>query len=109
MGVVSSPEAAFFSGKCDAPPITSNIPLSQILHAFLFNIRNYSPEVNNIQQRAVELNVSLSRIKYFDIEQKRYGIFVLLYIPRKYIPTENNWKFCGTLRIIYLDVKVKGI
>ena len=30
----------------------------QIIHAFLFNIRNYSPEVINIQRRAVIQNIS---------------------------------------------------
>ena len=28
----------------------------QILHAFLFNIKNYSPEVSNIQRREAKLN-----------------------------------------------------
>ena len=42
----------------------------QIFHAFLFNIRNYSPE---------ELHIILLRVNNFDIKQKRHGIFVLLY------------------------------
>ena len=46
---------------------------------FLFNIRNYSPEVINIQRCEAKLNVIIPRLNNFDIEQKRHGIFVLLY------------------------------
>ena len=42
----------------------------QIFHAFLFNIRNYSPEVRNIQRREPELNIILARVNNFDIKQK---------------------------------------
>ena len=51
----------------------------QIFQAFLFNIRNYSTEVINIQLREAELNIILPRVNNFDIKQKRHGIFVLLY------------------------------
>ena len=51
----------------------------QILHAFLFNIRNYSPEVINTHRRERELNIVLQRVNNSDIKQKRHGIFVLLY------------------------------
>ena len=51
----------------------------QIFHAFLFNVRNYSPKVINIQRRDAELNIILPRVNNFDIKQKRHGIFVLLY------------------------------
>ena len=44
-----------------------------------FNIRNYSPEVINIQRRETELNTILSRVNNFDIKPKSHGIFVLLY------------------------------
>ena len=57
----------------------SNTYNKQIFHAFLFNIRNYSPEVINIQRREAELNIILPRVNNFDIKQKRHGIFVLLY------------------------------
>ena len=43
----------------------------QILHAFLFNIRNYSPEVINIQRRKALLNIILPRVNNFDIKQKK--------------------------------------
>ena len=43
----------------------------QIFHAFLFNIRNYSPEVINIQRREAELNIILPRVNNFDIKQKK--------------------------------------
>ena len=53
--------------------------INQIFHVFLFNIRNYSPEVINIQRREAELNIILSRVNNFDIKQKKkHGIFVLL-------------------------------
>ena len=42
----------------------------QIFHAFLFNIRNYSPEVINIKRREAELNIILARVNNFDIQQK---------------------------------------
>ena len=71
--------------------------IKQIFHAFLFNIRNYSTEVINIQRREAELNIILQkrenkdsyllnfkrpwlqRVNNFDIKQKRHGMFVLLY------------------------------
>ena len=39
----------------------NNANNKQIFHAFLFNIRNYSPGVINIQGRKAELNVILPR------------------------------------------------
>ena len=46
---------------------------------FLFITTNYSPEVINIQWRKAELNIILPKVNNFDIKQKRYGIFLLLY------------------------------
>ena len=44
----------------------------QRFHAFLFNIKNYSPKVTNIQQRReAELNIILPKVKNLDIKQKR--------------------------------------
>ena len=42
-----------------------------MFHAFLFNIRNYSPEVINIQRREAELNIILPRVNSFNIKQKK--------------------------------------
>ena len=56
--------------------ITDN---KQIFHVFLFNIRNYSPEVINVQRREAEINITLPRVHNFHIKQKRHGIFVMLY------------------------------
>ena len=39
----------------------------QIFHSFLFNMRNYSPEVSNILWREEELNIILPRVNNFDI------------------------------------------
>ena len=43
----------------------------QIFHAVLFNIRDYSPEVINIQRREAELNIILPKINNFDIKQRK--------------------------------------
>ena len=60
----------------------------QIFRTFLFNIRNYSPEVINIQRCEAELNIILPRMNNFDIKQKSYEIFVY-FMP----PTPNKiWK-----------------
>ena len=45
--------------------------IRQIFHAFLFSIRNYSPEVSNIQRCEAELNIILPRVNSFDIKQKK--------------------------------------
>ena len=43
----------------------------QIFYAFLFNIRNYSPEEISIQRPEAELNTILPRMNNFDVKQKR--------------------------------------
>ena len=48
-----------------------SVDSKQILHAFLFNIRNYLPEVINIQRREAEMNIILPRVNNFDIKQKK--------------------------------------
>ena len=53
----------------------------QIFHAFLFNVRNYSPEVSNIRRREAELNIILPRVNNSILSKYRHGIFVLLYTP----------------------------
>ena len=45
--------------------------IKQIFHRFLFNVRNYSPEVINIQRREAQLNIVLPRVNNFDITQKQ--------------------------------------
>ena len=42
--------------------------IKQIFHAFLFNIRNYSTEVINIQLREAEMNIILTKVNNFDIK-----------------------------------------
>ena len=51
----------------------------QIIHGFLFNFRNYSPEEIKIQRRKAELITIFPRVSNYDIKQKRHGIFILLY------------------------------
>ena len=43
----------------------------QIFHAFLFNIRNYSSEIINIQRLEVELNIILPKVNNYDIKQEK--------------------------------------
>ena len=49
----------------------TNYTNKQKFYAFLFNIRNYSLEVINIQRREAELNVILPRVNNFDIKLKK--------------------------------------
>ena len=43
----------------------------QIFHDVLFNIRDYSHEVINIQRREAELNIILPKINNSDIKQRK--------------------------------------
>ena len=48
--------------------------------AFFFNIRNYSPEISNIQRRKAELNIFLPRVNNFDIKQNlAWNICFIIY------------------------------
>ena len=52
----------------------------QLFLAFLFNIRNYSPEVSNIQRHEAELNIILPKVKNFNIKQKlAWNICFIIY------------------------------
>ena len=51
----------------------------QIFHAVLFNIRNYSPEISNIQRHKVELNIILPRVNNFNVKQKSWNICFIIY------------------------------
>ena len=52
----------------------------QVFDAFLFNIRNYSPEVSNIQRCEAELNMTLRRVNNFDIKQNSaWNICFIIY------------------------------
>ena len=63
----------------------------QIFHAVLFNIRNYSPEVINIQQRKLELNITLPRVNNFNIKQKKGMEYLFYYMS----PTPNKKQDLG--------------
>ena len=58
----------------------------QIFHAFLVNIRHYSPKIINIQRRKAEVNIILPRMNNFDIKQKRGMEYLFYYMP----PTPNK-------------------
>ena len=53
----------------------------QIFHAFLFNVRNYSNEVINIQWHKAELNILLRRVNNFEIKQKKDMKYLFYYMP----------------------------
>ena len=60
--------------------MSSNI--TQIFHAFLFNIGNYSPELGDIQRREAEFNIIFPRVNNFGINIKHIGMeFLFYYIP----------------------------
>ena len=42
-----------------------------MFHDFLFTMRNYSPNVINIQRRYVKLNILLPSMNNFDIKQRK--------------------------------------
>ena len=52
--------------------IMVKVDIKQIFHAFLFNIRNHSPEVSEVEynRSEVELNIILPKVNNFDIKQK---------------------------------------
>ena len=59
---------------------------------FLFNVKNYSPEVINIQRRKAEVNIILPIVSNFDIKQKKAGNICFIYMP----PTPNKiWQDKG--------------
>ena len=60
--------------------LSSNI--KQIFHAFLFNIRDYSPEV---------INFILPRVNNFDIKQKKGMEYLFYYMS----PTPNKKQDLG--------------
>ena len=60
-----------FYGLIKNLQILSSSHNKQIFHAFLFNIRNYSRKVINIQLRKAELNMILPRVTNFDIKLKK--------------------------------------
>ena len=78
--------------KNDSNIYNDNDDNKQILHALLFNIRNYSPRVFNIQRRETRLNIILPRINNFDINKKKDMQYLFYYLP----PTLNKmWENKG--------------
>ena len=52
----------------------------KIFHAFLFNIKNYSPEVRNIPRREAKLNITLLKVNNSNIKQKiAWNICFIIY------------------------------
>ena len=63
--------------------------VKQIFYVSLFNVRNYPPEVRNIQRRKAELNITLRRMNNFDIKQK-VVCNIYFTICSKH-PTKSRW------------------
>ena len=83
----------------------------QIFHAFLFNTRNYSPEVINIQQLEAELNIKLPRVNNFDIKQKRHGIFILFYASntKQYNAKIKANKISITIQLFFVQTELQHL
>ena len=63
----------------------------QIFHTFLFNIRNYSPSVSNIQRCEVQLNSTLPKVNNFDIKLKMpWNICFIFYHQHQTKPKRVN-------------------
>ena len=62
----------------------------QMFHAFLFNIRNYSSEVRNIQRRKSELNIILPRVNNSILTKD--GMVYLFFTYTKH-ETKSEWMF----------------
>ena len=78
--------------KNDSNIYNDNDDNKQILHALLFNVRNYLPRVFNIQRRETSLNIILPRINNFDINKKNGMQYLFYYLP----PTLNKmWENKG--------------
>ena len=63
--------------------------IKQIFHTFLFNFRNYSAKVRNIQLREAELNITLLRVNNLDIEQKMVWNICFIICPK--YQTKSRW------------------
>ena len=59
--------------------------IKQIFDAFLFNITNYLPELNNVQRQEAELNIILPRVSNFGLN-KKVTEYLFYYMP----PTPNK-------------------
>ena len=54
--------------------------ISKYSMPFMFNIRNYSHEVSDIQQSEAKMNIILPWVKNFDIKQKSaWNICFIIY------------------------------
>ena len=63
----------------------------QILHVFLFDIRNYSPKEINTERHEADLNIILPSLNDFDIKQKNTWIIRFI-IWHQHQPRSRNIK-----------------
>ena len=84
----------------------------QIFHAFLINIRYYSTELINIQQREAELNIILPRVNNFDIKQRKaWNIcFIIRHQPQtRSGKTRAKQSKSITTQVFFLKTKLKHV
>ena len=67
--------------------------IKEIFHALLFNIKNYSSEIINIQRREACLKTILPRVNICILKKQKHVIFVLLY------PTNTKHRDLGRQRL----------
>ena len=74
-----------------------------MFHAFLFNVRNYSPKVINIQRREAELNSILPRVDNFEIKQKKtWNICFIIWHQH-----QTRWGKIKTNKTLHILVKTQ--
>ena len=84
----------FFHDATRKTRTTCKIPTFFEDHSLLnpkshLNIRNYSPEVGNIQRRKEDLNITLPRLNNFNIKQKMARNVCFIIYPQH--QTKSKW------------------
>ena len=78
----------FLSGFTPLSMICLLYSFRYIFHAFLFNIRNYLPELKNIQRCKAVLNITIPRVNNLSIKPKiAWNICFILYPKHKITQT----------------------
>ena len=90
------------------------VVIKQIFHAFLFNIRNYSSGVINIQRREAELNIILPRVNNFSIKQKKvWNICFIIWHQHQTrsgrIKTNKTQQISVKTQVFFVKIEVRHI
>ena len=86
----------------------------QIFHAFLFNIKNYSLEVINIQRHKAELNIILPRVNNLDIKQnKAWNICFIIHHQHQTrsgkIKANKTQQISVTTQVFFIKIELQHI